>query len=128
MERPGVQAVDRRGRRAGEAGGRRRALARPLVDCAAGVRGRGPTHRAAVRDDALAKRCMGVKRHPRSNERGMSERTRKLAWAAVIVAAATGLSRVAGLGREVLVAAVYGVDPQYNTLISVSVLYCGSTP
>lgn len=52
----------------------------------------------------------------------MSERTRKLAWAAVIVAAATGLSRVAGLGREVLVAAVYGVDPQYNTLISVSVI------
>jgi putative peptidoglycan lipid II flippase len=52
----------------------------------------------------------------------MSERTRKLAWAAVIVAAATGLSRVAGLAREVLVAAVYGVDPAYNTLISVSVI------
>jgi putative peptidoglycan lipid II flippase len=52
----------------------------------------------------------------------MSDRTRKLAWAAVIVAAATGLSRVAGLGREVLVAAVYGVDPEYNTLISVSVI------
>ncbi len=52
----------------------------------------------------------------------MSERTRKLAWAAVIVAAATGLSRVAGLGREVLVAAVYGVDPAYNTLVSVSVI------
>lgn len=52
----------------------------------------------------------------------MSDRTRKLAWAAVIVAAATGLSRIAGLGREVLVAAVYGVDPELNTLISVSVI------
>ena len=52
----------------------------------------------------------------------MSDRTRKLAWAAVIVASATGLSRVAGLAREVLVAAVYGVDPELNTLISVSVI------
>jgi len=52
----------------------------------------------------------------------MSDRTRKLAWAAVIVAAATGLSRIAGLAREVLVAAVYGIDPDYNTLISVSVI------
>ncbi len=58
----------------------------------------------------------------RSNERGMSDRSRKLAWAAVMVAVATGLSRVAGLGREVLVAAVYGVDPEYNTLVSVSVI------
>jgi putative peptidoglycan lipid II flippase len=52
----------------------------------------------------------------------MSDRTRKLAWAAIVVAAATGLSRVAGLAREVLVAAVYGIDPDYNTLISVSVI------
>ncbi|HQG55144.1 MAG TPA: murein biosynthesis integral membrane protein MurJ, partial [Thermoleophilia bacterium] len=52
----------------------------------------------------------------------MSDRTRKLAWAAVVVASATALSRLAGLAREVLVAAVYGVDPAYNTLISVSVV------
>ncbi len=52
----------------------------------------------------------------------MSERTRKLAWAAVVVAAATAVSRVVGLSREVLTAGVYGVNVDYNTLVSVSVV------
>jgi putative peptidoglycan lipid II flippase len=52
----------------------------------------------------------------------MSERTRKLAWAAVIVAAATAVSRVVGLSREVLTAGVYGVSADYNTFVSVSVV------
>jgi putative peptidoglycan lipid II flippase len=45
-----------------------------------------------------------------------------LAWAAVIVASATAVSRVVGLGREVLTAGVYGVTPDYNTFVSVSVV------
>jgi putative peptidoglycan lipid II flippase len=52
----------------------------------------------------------------------MSEHTRKLALAAVVVASATAVSRLTGLGREVITAAVYGVDPQYNTFVSVSVI------
>jgi putative peptidoglycan lipid II flippase len=52
----------------------------------------------------------------------MSERTRRLALAAVIVASATAVSRVTGLAREVITAAVYGVDPSYNTFVSVSVI------
>ena len=52
----------------------------------------------------------------------MSERTRKLAWAAVIVASATAISRIVGLGREVLTAGVYGVNADYNTFVSVSVV------
>jgi putative peptidoglycan lipid II flippase len=52
----------------------------------------------------------------------MSERTRKLAWAALVVAVATALSRVVGLGREVLTAAYYGVDADLNTFVSVSVI------
>lgn len=52
----------------------------------------------------------------------MSEHRRKLAWAAVIVASATAVSRVVGLGREVLTAAVYGVTPEFNTFVSVSVV------
>ena len=52
----------------------------------------------------------------------MSERRRKLAWAAVIVASATAISRVVGLGREVLTAGIYGVTADYNTFVSVSVV------
>ncbi len=52
----------------------------------------------------------------------MSERRRKLAWAAVIVASATAISRVVGLGREVITAGVYGVTADYNTFVSVSVV------
>src|SRR5664280_1269747 len=52
----------------------------------------------------------------------MSERTRKLAWAAVIVASATALSRLVGMGREVLTAAYYGVNPDLNTYVSVAVV------
>ena len=47
----------------------------------------------------------------------ISERTRKLALAAVIVASATAISRVVGLGREVLTAGVYGVTADYNTFV-----------
>ncbi len=52
----------------------------------------------------------------------MSERTRKLAWAAVIVASATAISRIVGMGREVLTAGFYGVNPDLNTFVSVSVV------
>ena len=52
----------------------------------------------------------------------MSERTRRLAWAAVIVASATAVSRVVGLGREVITAGVYGAGADYNTFVSVSVV------
>ncbi len=52
----------------------------------------------------------------------MSDHKRKLALAAVIVASATAISRLTGLGREVITAAVYGVDPSYNTFVSVSVI------
>ena len=52
----------------------------------------------------------------------MSERRRKLAWAAVIVASATAISRVVGLGREVITAGLYGVTADYNTYVSVSVV------
>lgn len=50
----------------------------------------------------------------------MSERTRKLALAAVFMASATAISRVVGLAREVLVAGVYGVSADYNAFVSVS--------
>jgi putative peptidoglycan lipid II flippase len=52
----------------------------------------------------------------------MSERTRKLALAALVVASATAVSRIHGLTREVITAAAYGVDPAYNTFGSVSVI------
>src|SRR5665647_2101003 len=52
----------------------------------------------------------------------MSDHKRKLALAAIVVAAATAVSRVTGLGREVITAAVYGVIPDYNTFVSVSVI------
>jgi len=52
----------------------------------------------------------------------MTDRQRKLAWAAVIVASATGISRVIGVGREMLTAAAYGVSVQINTYASVSVI------
>ena len=52
----------------------------------------------------------------------MSDHKRKLALAAVIVASATAISRLTGLGREVITAAIYGVDPSYNTFVSVSVI------
>ena len=52
----------------------------------------------------------------------MSDHKRRLALAAVIVASATAISRLTGLGREVITAAVYGVDPSYNTFVSVSVI------
>ena len=50
----------------------------------------------------------------------MSERTRRLAWAAVIVSAATGISRVAGLGREILMADYYGTMPELSAFTSVA--------
>ena len=53
----------------------------------------------------------------------MSDHTRKLALAAVIVASATAVSRVTGLWpARCVTAAVYGVAPAYNTLVSVSVI------
>ena len=52
----------------------------------------------------------------------MSDHKRRLALAAVIVASATAISRLTGLGREVITAAIYGVDPSYNTFVSVSVI------
>ena len=52
----------------------------------------------------------------------MNDHKRKLALAAVVVASATAVSRITGLGREVITAAYYGVDPSYNTFVSVSVI------
>jgi len=52
----------------------------------------------------------------------MTERQKKLAWAAVIVASATGISRVVGVAREILTASAYGVSVQLNTFASVSVI------
>jgi putative peptidoglycan lipid II flippase len=52
----------------------------------------------------------------------MGERTKRLAWAAVIVSAATGLSRVAGLLREILIADYYGTTPELSAFTSISVL------
>lgn len=52
----------------------------------------------------------------------MSDHRRKLALAAVVVASATAVSRVVGLGREVLTAGVYGVTVDYNTFVSVSAI------
>ena len=52
----------------------------------------------------------------------MNDHKRRLALAAVIVASATAISRLTGLGREVITAAIYGVDPSYNTFVSVSVI------
>jgi len=52
----------------------------------------------------------------------MTERQKRLAWAAVIVASATGISRVVGVAREILTASAYGVSVQLNTFASVSVI------
>jgi putative peptidoglycan lipid II flippase len=52
----------------------------------------------------------------------MTERQRRLAWAAVIVAFATGLSRFVGVGREILTANAYGAGVAYSTFASVSVI------
>lgn len=52
----------------------------------------------------------------------MSDRSRRLALAALVVASATAVSRLTGLAREVVTAAYYGVDPRYNTFVSVSVI------
>ena len=52
----------------------------------------------------------------------MADHTRRLALAALIVASATVLSRLTGLLRESVTAAVYGVGADYNTLTSVSMI------
>ena len=52
----------------------------------------------------------------------MTERQKRLAWAAVIVAAATGISRVVGVAREILTANAFGVSVQLNTFASVAVI------
>jgi putative peptidoglycan lipid II flippase len=52
----------------------------------------------------------------------MTERQKKLAWAAVIVAGATGISRIVGVAREILTASAYGVSVQLNTFASVAVI------
>ncbi len=52
----------------------------------------------------------------------MTERQKRLAWAAVVVAAATGISRVVGVAREILTANAYGVSVGLNTYASVSVI------
>jgi putative peptidoglycan lipid II flippase len=52
----------------------------------------------------------------------MSDRGKKLAWAAVIVSAATGFSRLAGLLREVLMAGYYGASPELSAFASISVI------
>jgi putative peptidoglycan lipid II flippase len=52
----------------------------------------------------------------------VTERQKTLAWAAVAVAAATGISRIVGVAREILTANAYGVSVGLNTYASVSVI------
>ena len=52
----------------------------------------------------------------------MTDRQKRLAWAAVVVASATGISRVTGVGRQILTASAYGVSVPLNTFTSVSVI------
>ena len=52
----------------------------------------------------------------------MTEKQKKLVWAAVVVASATGISRVTGVGRQILTASAYGVSVPLNTFTSVSVI------
>jgi len=52
----------------------------------------------------------------------VTERQKKLAWAAVVVALATGISRVVGVAREILTANAFGVSVQLNTFASVAVI------
>ncbi len=52
----------------------------------------------------------------------MTERQKRLAWAAVIVAGATGISRIVGVAREILTANAFGVSVQLNTFASVAVI------
>ena len=49
----------------------------------------------------------------------MTEKQKKLVWAAVVVASATGISRVTGVGRQILTASAYGVSVPLNTFTSV---------
>jgi putative peptidoglycan lipid II flippase len=51
----------------------------------------------------------------------MTDRTRRLAWAAVMVAGATALSRVIGLGREMLTAAYYGTTGEISAYTNIAV-------
>jgi putative peptidoglycan lipid II flippase len=51
----------------------------------------------------------------------MTERTKRLAWAAVMVAGATGLSRIVGLGREMLTAAYYGTTGVISAYTNIAV-------
>ena len=52
----------------------------------------------------------------------MTERQKKLAWAAVLVASATGISRIVGVAREILTASAYGTSVELSTFASVSVI------
>lgn len=52
----------------------------------------------------------------------MTDRQKRLAKAAVIVAVATGGSRIIGLAREMITAGVYGARPEYNAYVSISVI------
>jgi putative peptidoglycan lipid II flippase len=51
----------------------------------------------------------------------MTARQKRLAWAAVLVAAATASSRVVGMVREMLTGYYYGADPDVSTWTSVAV-------
>ncbi len=51
-----------------------------------------------------------------------AERAKRLAWAAVFVASATGISRLVGVAREILTASSYGVSADIGVYASVSVI------
>jgi len=52
----------------------------------------------------------------------VSDRGKKLAWAAVIVAVATGGSRVIGLAREILTAGYFGVHGPMSAYVAASIV------
>ncbi len=51
-----------------------------------------------------------------------AEHAKRLAWAAVFVASATGISRLVGVAREILTASSYGVTADIGVYASVSVI------
>jgi putative peptidoglycan lipid II flippase len=51
-----------------------------------------------------------------------AEHAKRLAWAAVFVASATGISRLVGVAREILTASSYGVSADIGVYASVSVI------
>ena len=85
----------------------------------AGADVRSESERSADTQPLLQQRPTPI--FPTRHDR-MTEKQKKLAWAAVVVALATGISRVVGVAREILTANAFGVSVQLNTFASVAVI------